>query len=113
MLNVAERAVRGRVGDALTVIYTGRNSGDGNACAVRRDALFALNRAKLNPHRRAMLVMANAFASAGASAENDTTTTASDAIQRRVVRRKFMNSMYGTAAKWLSRRAVSTKRRTY
>ena len=57
--------------------------------------------------------MANAFASAGVSAENDTTTTASNAIQRWVVRRKSMNSMYGTAAKWLSLRAVSTKRRTY
>ena len=80
VLNMAERAVRGRVGDALTVVFTGRISGDGNACAVHRDALVALNRAKLNPHRRAMLLMANALASAGAGAENDTTTTASNAI---------------------------------
>ena len=91
VLNVAERAVLGHVRHALTAIFTGRISGDGNACAVHRDALFALNRAKLNRHRRAILLMANAFASASASAENDTTTAASDAIQRRVVRRKSMN----------------------
>ena len=91
MLNVAERAVLGEVRDALTAVVTASNSGKGYTGAVYRDALFALNRAKLNPHRRNMLLMANAFASAGASAENDTTTTASDAIQRRVVRRKSIN----------------------
>ena len=35
--------------------------------------------------------MANAYASAGVNAENDTTTTASNAIQRWVVRRKLIN----------------------
>ena len=56
MLNVAERAVLGEVGDTLTAVFTASNSGKGYTGAVYYDALFALNRAKLNPHRGAHVV---------------------------------------------------------
>ena len=52
---------------------------------------FCPEPSKAQSTSQGVLLVANAFASADVSAENDTTTTASNAIQRWVVRRKLIN----------------------